>query len=147
MSRHRLDAQRRSNQERINMVGSSGNPPPERTPLGTVIEVEPEWVCCCCEQDIPMPSGGMSTPVGSFCGPCFTAYIEYLFNGSSTTFLNAIRRESERFIDQRISDLEDHLPLPVLKPTTVSDVAKGHKERFKAKLRALIQEDDDEELG
>jgi len=130
------------------MVGSSGNPPPERTPLGTVIEVEPEWECCCCDQEIPRPSGGMSTPVGSFCSECFVSYVEHLFNGSSTTFLNAIRKVSGEFIAARREAFEDGIvPLPTLSPTTVSDVAKGHKERFKAKLRALIQEDDDEELG
>lgn len=133
------------NRRRIDMVGSSHNPPPERTPLGTVIEVEPEWVCCCCEQDIPRPSFGFSTPSGSFCSECFVAYMEYLFNGSSTTFLNAIRRESERFIDQRIRDLEDHLPLPVLRPTSIGDVVRGERNRLKAKLRALICEMDEDD--
>ena len=140
--------QHERNRERINMVGSSVIPSKENTPLGTIIETEPEWVCCCCDQDIPRPSGGMSTPVGSFCSECFMSYVEHLFNGSTTTFLNAIREESCVFISTRREAFENGItPLPKLKATTVGDVASGHKERFKAKLRALIEEDDCEDLG
>jgi hypothetical protein len=151
MSRHHLDAQRRSNQERINMVGSSGNPPPERTPLGTVIEVEPEWVCCCCDQEIPRPSGGMSTPVGSFCGGCFCAFIDHLFNKTKVPFLNEIRDQSYKFIEHRRGLIEDGImEMPDVQKTTIAHVVKGERNRLKAMLRSLICEmdgEDDEELG
>ena len=136
-----IDAQRRANQERINKVGSSGNPPPERTPLGTVIEVEPEWVCCCCDQDIPRPSGGFSTPNGSFCSECFMRYMEYLFNGTPPLFLNAIRDYTNDFIQEcREAFEEGALALPNLKATAIRDVLRGEKRRLREKLQALICE-------
>lgn len=136
------------NRQRIAMVGSAHVPPPEKTPLGTVIEVEPEWVCCCCDQDVPRPSGGMSVPVGTFCGPCFVGLIEFLFNGTEPMFLNAVRDETCHYIRVRRERIEEgSLERPVLKATTVSDVAKGHKERFKARLRDLIREMDEEDDG
>lgn len=136
------------NRRRIDMVGSAHVPPPEKTPLGTVIEVEPEWVCCCCDQDIPRPSGGMSIPVGSFCAECFVSYIEHLFNGSSTEFLNAIREVSRDFIAVRREDLESGAtPTPKLKATGLQDVARGEKERLKARLRRLICELDEDGNG
>jgi hypothetical protein len=129
------------NQQRINMVGSAHNPPPERTPLGTVIEVEPEWVCCCCDQNIPRPSGGFSTPIGSFCSGCFVSYIEHLFNESSVEFLNAIREESRDFIAVRREDLKCGVaPMPTPRATAVRDVLRGEKRRLREKLQALIGE-------
>jgi len=104
--------QRERNRRRIAMVGSSSDPPPGEMPLGTVIETEPEWVCCCCDQDIPRPSTGFSTAVGSFCSKCFVAYMEHLFNKSGFIFLNKIREESYRFIHNRREDFENGVQEP-----------------------------------
>jgi len=137
-----LDRKRRSNQERINMVGSSVVPLREEMPLGIVVEVEPEWVFCCCDQDIPRPSGGFSTPVGSFCSECFVRLIEHLFNGTKPMFLNAIRDETEDFIGELRDALDSGavaMPNPVA--TTLKGVARGQVRRFLDK----IGRNDDEE--
>jgi hypothetical protein len=130
-----IDKMRERNRERINMVGSSGNPSPEATPLGTVIEVEPEWVCCCCDQDIPRPSAGMSTAVGSFCGPCFLAYMKHLFNGTPAPFLNQIREESHRFIEHRRNLIEDGIEKPPRLEALVT--IKSLRERLNAEILKL----------
>ena len=93
------------NQARINKVGSSDNPPSEETPLGTLIEEEPKWECCCCDQAIPRPGGGYSTAVGSFCSQCFLEFLEYLFNRTPSRFLNEIRQESGRFGCHPVGDV------------------------------------------
>jgi hypothetical protein len=134
------------NRRRIDMVGSAHNPPPERTPLGTIIEEEPEWVCCCCDQDIPRPSGGFSTPIGSFCSECFVSYIEYLFNESSVGFLNAIRKESYDFIAVRREDLKFGVtPMPTPRATAVRDILRGERRRLMEKLQDLVCELNDDD--
>lgn len=136
--------QHERNRQRIAMVGSSDIPEPEDMPLGTVIELDPEWVCCCCDQDIPRPSGGFSTPVGSFCSECFVRYIEYLFNRTNPQFLNAIRYETCDFIAELRDAFEDGavaLPNPVA--TTLRDVTKGQVRRLLHKIGWEADEEDD----
>jgi len=134
------------NRQRIAMVGSSGHPSPGETPLGTVVEDDPTWVCCCCDQDIPRPSGGFATPQGSFCAECFVRYMEHLFNGAKPTFLNAIRDETNYFVSRRREAFENGVEkLPKLKATTVRDVIEGEKKRFKALLRNLMREMDEDD--
>ncbi len=134
--------QHERNLQRIAMVGSSDIPAPNDMPLGNVIEVEPEWVCCCCDQDIPRPSGGFSTPVGSFCSECFVRYMEYLFNKTDPPFLNAIRDETHEFIEELRDAFEEGvvaLPNPVT--TTLGGVARGQVRRVLDKIGWY--EDDD----
>ena len=83
------------------MVGGPSPWKEGEMPLGTVIETEPEWVCCCCEQDIPGGNGGFSVPPGSFCGPCFVDYLDYLFNRTDPKFLNLIRDKTHEFIEDK----------------------------------------------
>lgn len=107
-------------------------------PLGTIIETEPEWICCCCEQIIPRPSCGFSTAVGSFCAECFLRFIEHLFNKTKVPFVNEIRDQSHRFIEHRHGLIEDGIiERPKLKAIDVR--GKGW---LKEKLQALICEVD-----
>lgn len=134
------------NRQRINMVGSGYGPAPGMTPLGNVIEVEPDWVCCCCDQEIPRPSGGFSTPNGCFCAACFVRYMEYLFNRTPPSFLNAIRSQTGDFVrEMREAFEEGVLALPELRATTIRDVLRGERNRMKARLQALLCELDEGE--
>jgi len=133
------------NRQRINKVGSSDNPPPEETPLGTLIEEPPTWECCCCDQCIPRPTRGYSTAVGSFCADCFLAFLKHLFNGTSPTSLNAIRQESYEFIQGRREDIETGvLSVPVPKPISHRDIIQAERERLQERLRHLIDELEDD---
>jgi hypothetical protein len=72
-----------------------------------LIETDPEWVCCCCDQEIPRPSCGFATAVGSFCADCFLFFITHLFNGTKNPFRDEIRDQSHRFIENRRGLIED----------------------------------------
>lgn len=135
------------NRQRIAMVGSSGRPSTDKMPLGTVIEHDPVWVCSCCDQDIPRPSGGFATPGGSFCAECFVQYVEHLFDGTPPEFLCAIRDETHRFITDRRRELEEGtVPRPVVRATTIRDVTRAERERIKGRILGLFAELEEEDF-